>query len=1257
MALYNNLSMDDYNRMAARAKRDAAEKAAQNLANRQAAVQAANKKTGGLVDTLVGIGTGIKDKVVDAGATLANMGKTVVGGIDELFANNATKSTMSDDSKRRNEIAQKYGYASYSDAAKDDNASQDFWNEIKSSNKKTQDTLKSDRKTYENSVGNVQDINLNKAAGQALNTIDTVGMALGGGAGVAANILGGGLAGIGDQYKADAERGKTTLDLDNFSLKNAATGMAGGAAGSLAGGVLGKAATKASNPLAKALTSQLGQGIGSGAAAGAAGGFTSTLTQGGTLENALANALEGAKGGAVGGGVMAGTMGLAGKGLNRLQNGRTANVVEAEPVDAQIVAKNKIQAPKQQLLEAEVAEPTTTPRGITIKDLNAGVEEIPVKTVVDTPSRGKYIDSVVDRVKANLPESKKTAAQILYDTTNGKYGNAAEMLAGKTAADSGQFGGYANEALADYFPKDLVTAIRSGAREIHGLQTPFDAYGMSSRQDLPLLNRQEYYHDRSGKPGASIVSEDIPAYMQDRMRNDAGKYSYSSYDNETIMRDVFGDNMDKEQMYDLYEQLAQTTIDPKIYSDDNLGAALAIDPELNRRATQILADQTRKNIAVQGGPAIADTIPVADRTTRYTENTLPARTYEQPTARANKVMNAEPTTVKATPTTTAVAEAPTTRQVAVDPETQARLERQIYEAKQRQGQSLLDQYGTLERPYRRMVGGDPAGVLNTLYDDYGLKTPAEVQYAANHVTGKDGTVSKMTRQLAASAENVPTAITESWLNNILADNGLTEAEMKSIKSQVQAVLNRTGENGYSDGATTLQVIKNLEGKIRDIKGQSGTYHNMSYADKCRASALQSVRDELTDRLWANADISKVMTDKNLNELRAMYKDNPTWQNFVNNKLAKAKDGAEMRALMKPLVNGGHIIEGAQMTAGSVGEKLAGAAAKAGSAKGAAKNVLSVGIDMVFNSDKAKQKRAESYARQAKNAEAQLYGETPVTNTGTIDAIKQKAGKAGETVANIASKTAEKVGKATAGLNDTTLSGMALGGSTVGDMLAKTTNRSIAKDQAEFANNRANVAQKTAEFEQAANDYTQAVAEQQAAENQLAQGTSSASGTANMLARINNAMELAMQAGDINAYSQLADLYKQAYNIYEMQNPQAKNEGKALSANQSKALAASQQLEQLAQMTPNAGTVASTIPVLGGIVDLTGGNEYANQAEALATTLGYLLSGANIKESEAKRIGQSYVPNAFDSEAVRQQKLDRARQLIQSYMSDTGAIQQ
>lgn len=1243
MALYNNLSMDEYNRMAARAKRDAAEKAAQNLANRQAAVQAANKKTGGLVDTLVGIGTGIKDKVVDAGATLANMGKTVVGGIDELFANNATKSTMSDDSKRRNEIAQKYGYASYSDAAKDDNASQDFWNEIKSSNKKTQDKLKTDRKIYENSVGNVQDINLNKAAGQALNTIDTVGMALGGGAGVAANILGGGLAGIGDQYKADAERGKTTLDLDNFSLKNAATGMAGGAAGSLAGGVLGKAATKASNPLTKALTSQLGQGIGSGAAAGAAGGFTGTLTQGGTLQDALANALEGAKGGAVGGGVMAGATGLAGRGLNRLTNGRTANAVEAEPVDAQIVAKNKIQAPQAKAIEAEIVAPADNRRGIAIKDLNAGMEEIPVRTAVETPSRGRYIDSVVDRAKANLPESRKTAAQILYDTTNGKYSNAAEMLAGKTMADGGQFGGYANDALADIFPKDLVTAIRNGAREIYGEQTPFDAYGMNSRQDLPLLDRQEYYHDRSGKPGASVTSEDIPAYMQDRMRNGQNRAGYGWTDNESIMREVFGDNMDKEQMYDLYEQLAQTTIDPKIYSDDNLGAALAIDPELNRRATQILADQTRKKIAVQGGPAISDNIPVADRTTRYAENTLPARTYEQPTARANKVMNAEPiaeSEVAQNGKATGWGEKDMTNaakkrnvlqklgdslqetgQATKDSQVYAKLKGNTAEEMARKNSvQRLRELGFKPSDYKNAA--NLSEVANKWYSDQvaQTKTPIEAPQLRN-------IAKEVADDLRLTMEN--RADLEKLVNGMLDDAVAKDGKMSNYS------LDRYTPADLEKVAKAIGV-KEQNITTTNMGGSKKANRNLTPENEQYALALREVRNRLRNEIGEMADYNEA-------ELVARLKNAGATQKQI--------DYVIQDHTLKGVKARTSLFEDAR----TMEQQMRSDALKRGANTSKSTDIATQVANEVGASGLVKEvaKPVAGFVGGVEKGLGKIISGIGNTVAGDSEALKG----AGKAALNAAGKAGKKIGNAASALNDPTLAGMALGGSTVGDMLTKATNRSITKDQAEFANNRANVAQKTAEFEQAANDYTQAIAEQQAAENQLAQGTSGASGTANMLARINNAMELAMQAGDINAYSKLADLYKQAYGIYEMQNPQTKNEGKALSANQSKALAASQQLEQLAQMTPNAGTVASTIPVLGGIVDLTGGNEYANQAEALATTLGYLLSGANIKESEAKRIGQSYVPNAFDSEAVRQQKLDRARQLIQSYMSDTGAIQQ
>jgi hypothetical protein len=1254
MALYNNLSMDEYNRMAARAKRDAAEKAAQNLANRQAAVQAANKKTGGLVDTLVGIGTGIKDKVVDAGATLANIGKTFVGGLEELIADNDTKNTMSGDSKRRNEIAQKYGYASYSDAANDDNASQDFWNEIKSSNKKTQDTLKADRKTYENSVGNVQDINLNKAAGQALNTIDTVGMALGGGAGVAANILGGGLAGIGDQYKADAERGKTTLDLGNFSLKNAATGMAGGAAGSLAGGVLGKAATKASNPLTKALTSQLGQGIGSGAAAGAAGGFTGTLTQGGSLQDALANALEGAKGGAIGGGVMAGATGLAGRGLNRLQNGRTANTVESEPVDAQIVAKNKVQAPQARAIEAEIVEPANNRRGIAIKDLNAGVEEIPVRTAVETPSRGKYIDSVV--AGKNLPEAKIPTSDERFTTywgdslknivANGDMGEGADLV--KTLQSAG-------------VSKADIEALRNGAATNAADNNTFGAYGMNSREDLPTLNRQEYYADRTGRPGASVTSEDIPAYMQDRMRNDAGRGFGSSSDNESIMREVFGGNMDKEQMYDLYEQLAQTTQNPT-YTAENFGAALAFDPELNARVTQAFLDQynpTRK-IQVQGGPAISDNIPVADRTTRYAENTLPARTYEQPTARENKVMNAEPTTVKATPTTTAVAEPE------IDYITEVQRQKAQIAADKAKRQAIggvIEQYGTTRLSDR--IEGLPTAIEDML--DLGLTDRAEIELFSKKLASGDSEISKAIRKSLNEATPIDGKWGFTWEDVFnaagAANNEAAQKQIKSFYESQAKKLLKADENGQFNRNDVYDFGKALEKE--GYKKYDRGVRNQNTNTQVYGEALINMSQDIIGKATDGVDVSGKF---NANKLKNLLPGNEAWAGKVDALSANAKTVQDLRSAMASATKMNLLKQAEEYNINTFGQNQ-GDKGKGGAVAKAAKAILTgkplsaaeAGTELVLGSDKAKQKAIKKSYENYKKYQAQANGETPTTPAGKLSGVKQtiadKTGKVGETAKNIASKTAEKVGKATAGLNDTTLSGMALGGSTVGDMLTKATNRSIAKDQAEFANNRANVAQKTAEFEQAANDYTQAIAEQQAAENQLAQGASGASGSANMLARINNAMELAMQAGDINAYSQLADLYKQAYNIYEMQNPQTKNEGKALSTNQSKALAASQQLEQLAQMTPNAGTVASTIPVLGGIVDLTGGNEYANQAEALATTLGYLLSGANIKESEAKRIGQSYVPNAFDSEAVRQQKLDRARQLIQSYMSDTGAIQQ
>ena len=97
-----------------------------------------------------------------------------------------------------------------------------------------------------------------------------------------------------------------------------------------------------------------------------------------------------------------------------------------------------------------------------------------------------------------------------------------------------------------------------------------------------------------------------------------------------------------------------------------------------------------------------------------------------------------------------------------------------------------------------------------------------------------------------------------------------------------------------------------------------------------------------------------------------------------------------------------------------------------------------------------------------------------------------------------------------------------------------------------------------------------------------------------------------------------------------------------------------QLQQLATMQPSARTALANTP-LSGLVDITGGDTYNAQADSLASTIGYLLSGANIKDNEIAAVKRDYIPSTFDSPQVRQEKLTRAEQLLRNYLADTNAL--
>ena len=1055
-----------------------------------------------------------------------------------------------------------------------------------------------------------------KSAGTALDAAATLSDFIPG-VGVAAktglNVAQGVGSGIAQQYIDNGA---------NVSLEDALRGgLVGGASAGVGQFVGGKLAGKTAGKgiVSKALNSNIGRGALTGAASGAAGAGLNTALQGGNFGEIMSSAAQGAGGGALGGGAMAGAMGVLGTGLEKLNN-RVTTVDDVQPVK----------------------------KSIPITDYDAGEQRVRVNRPDTEYSLGNRQGSNIDGILS--PNNRRQLANADVDTASRfqRLFNDKNIADAYDALQSGQFGDDASAVLRDILSDETYNKLRDTTRDYAQLgELAFDGTTAGNKSELPKLNREQYYEDTIGKLGkkgnAGLRAADVPDYMYDHLDNSAGKNNLGRMvsDNESILREFFGDdagNLDLTDMYKRYEDLAQAANQNAVYTNDNALGALAMDPDLNRRVTQeILEDSypTRK-IDVKSAPSISQSVDVDS----YGDTAPIRRTLNQ----AQEV--AQDTTPRR-----AIRRSADTSGLQIDPNLDpsevAALERQITVNRQKQGAALLEQYGTLNEPTRRALGS-PEDVLATLYDEYGLKTPADVQYAANHVTGKDGTVTKMTRELAKSADNVDTVITEDWLSNLMKENGLMEDEKKVVHDQVAAALQRAGRK--TDGNTTLDIMKQLEKQSARYKGKDGTYHLSTDADQRKGLIIDIVHDELQDRLWdAAGDPQKVMTPQRLTELKNMYKGNDTWANFVDNKLAKARSGAELRSAMKPLVDGSKIVYGSKQAAGGYADRAYKAATSAN--PGVALGQMF--YEAALGSDAAKQTKANRYAKKAAQAQAKLTGQTAkTTGNGIVNGAK-----------NIASKAGKKLSGVTNMLNNDFLTDRAYGGGdlgmpTFGQLATRQTARQAGLAQARNQDAERDYQGAVQDAQNAALDFNNAMTEAQ--QNYAnAQAMQAAQAQPSQLDRIGSAMNAALAAGDIEAYGQLADLYTQAYKIYELQNPNATSsspsDAKSLSANQSKALTGLQQLQTLSGMTPDLGTALSSSP-LGGLVDMFGGNDYANQAKSLALTLGYLQSGANITPREAENIGKSYIPTAYDSESVRQNKLSRAEQLLRNYLADTGSLE-
>ena len=567
------------------------------------------------------------------------------------------------------------------------------------------------------------------------------------------------------------------------------------------------------------------------------------------------------------------------------------------------------------------------------------------------------------------------------------------------------------------------------------------------------------------------------------------------------------------------------------------------------------------------------------------------------------------------------------------------------------GNDLQAAQTNITRAERRKFGIKDAGeTVNQLRKRTGLSNIDDQADFAKNITGSDGSVmDDVLRYNISKDENgqpltlrqdqyvkaINDAVGKEWKKSVMGET--YEQFRANLIDDIQNQDPITAANWLKKAAATQRAVAEGKGPTSDKAAQ-------------KARIYTEVANNIDDLTYSTVPQNNVnrMFDDTIDEFNTRAKEAKAAGNkkyaAAYEKLAKELSDTERtiaayRTFKKDFVKSSQL---AEISRGAQSGSL-----EAGYKRG---NVLGRVVNTLAE---------EPINRTLAYAGGKLSDIGDIVNGTSTTKLGQVAGKARNAARNAA-------GNAWNALNNETLSNKAFGGAdlnlpTFGDIATRQTARQAALDQLRTQNTNREIQNAQMDMQNALQDYSNAsnqVLQAQAnTENARAQvGTGSGTGTMDTIAQ---AMDRALAVGDITSYSKLADLYKQAYNIYQLQNPTATstnstNNAKALNATQSKALSGLQQLQTLYNMQPGVRTALYNSP-LSGLIDLTGGDEYTAQADSLATTLGYLLSGANIKDSEIAAVKRDYIPSTFDSPAVRQQKLSRAEQLLRNYLADTGSL--
>ena len=549
-------------------------------------------------------------------------------------------------------------------------------------------------------------------------------------------------------------------------------------------------------------------------------------------------------------------------------------------------------------------------------------------------------------------------------------------------------------------------------------------------------------------------------------------------------------------------------------------------------------------------------------------------------------------------------------------------------------QALLDQYGTIDKPMARS-----ANALENVQRvaDAGFVKPADVENIINNITGANGKVTKLTQKLVSNAKPVDTSSDISKIiDEQIALNGLSgTSDEKAIRASIDAQLNRLPSRregsitGLDQPEDVFDTIKALEKRSAELKGKSGNNYRLTTPERGdKAKVLDSITEVLKDRLYGGANIEGVLTPEVASELKGLAPKNEKWANYVDNTIMKSGDVGELRSTVAPFVNMGKVIDNQYMNYGTYGQRVGDAANEGRRIAGMISKTPVLGklLGDIASSNVADRVRAKAYNYMADQMESRS---NPINSSTTTS-------KEPKTPDNKA----------------VNLSSLLLGREVIPQTALNMIGRGVGNENAYKVQNamRANANDNIPDynFQDLVGDNINHVSQQSNVDSSPIIG---------QLTRIGDAMQLALNAGDVASYSKLAGLYGDMMNIYKTQqamfNPQAK--ATKLTDSQKKANVAMDLLNNLEGQQANIGSAVADVPILGGLTNI-GGNEYKSSAEALESALGYLQSGAQISEKERESIRRAYIPQWGESEAVKKRKLAAARQVIQNFAQGSTELQ-